>query len=173
MRFHDTSHLFQLRFNLDVLIMKTKQQIIQYITEKMVEMRPLNGSPKPDDLASIKHICDYASKMVARLGGGGDIVRKAQFVGGPDDCLAVLADCLAALQNCGDSAGPFTVEEVAERWGVSVRTVGDLIRNGQLGCFRPGNGRGVVRISTDHIAEYERGQAANRQASSGRHRYFS
>jgi excisionase family DNA binding protein len=148
--------------------MRTKQQLIEYLHEKMILMEPLSDAPKPD-LATCQDVATYVSKMSARHGLGGDICRLAQSVKGPEDTLALLADCLAALQTEGNDSGPFTVEEVAERWSVSVRTVGDLIRNGQLGCFRPGNGRGVVRISTEHIAEYEHGQTNGRN---GRHRHL-
>ena len=108
--------------------------------------------------------------MAARHALGGAPSRKARDVRTPDDALSLLADCLKLLEAKPPEQGPFTVEEVAERWGVSVRTVGDLVRNGQLGCFRPGNGRGVIRISEEHIAEYERRQPV--QPTRRRHRHL-
>ncbi|MHC4405347.1 MAG: helix-turn-helix domain-containing protein [Planctomycetota bacterium] len=108
--------------------------------------------------------------MAARHALGGAPSRKARDVRTPDDALSLLADCLRLLEAKPTEQGPFTVEEVAERWDVSVRTVGDLVRSGELGCFRPGNGRGVIRISEEHIAEYERGQPA--QPTRRRHRHL-
>jgi excisionase family DNA binding protein len=121
--------------------------------------------PDSDQCQKISRV---AGKLACRHGLGGDLLRLSEKAQTPTETVAVLADCLKALDIRGDDAGPFTVEEVAERWGVSVRLVGDLVRQGRLGSFRPGNGRGVVRISADHVAEYERGQ----QQAIGRHSHL-
>jgi excisionase family DNA binding protein len=142
--------------------MKTRNQYRAWLHRQMIRMEPLDDTPKPAE-AECEKVARVAGKIGARHGLGGAVVRHAKT---PEGVLALLADCLRLLEQ--KQTEPFTVEEVAERWGVSVRTVGDLVRNGQLGCFRPGNGRGVIRISEDHISEYERQQPA----TSRRHRHL-
>lgn len=46
------------------------------------------------------------------------------------------------------------VRDVAERLEVSTGTVYGLIAAGRLGCRRIGLGRGVIRISEDHLAAF-------------------
>ncbi|MCA9166390.1 MAG: helix-turn-helix domain-containing protein [Planctomycetales bacterium] len=52
-----------------------------------------------------------------------------------------------------------TVDQAAERLQVSVKTVRNLIKSGQLAHYRIGAGRGVIRISVDaleqHLADCE------------------
>ena len=45
-------------------------------------------------------------------------------------------------------------KEVAARLRISPALVYSLIASGKLGCYRIGNGRGVLRISEDHLAAY-------------------
>lgn len=47
-----------------------------------------------------------------------------------------------------------TVPQAAARLGVSVTTTYGLLASGRLGHFRIGLGRGVYRISEEHIAAY-------------------
>jgi excisionase family DNA binding protein len=47
-----------------------------------------------------------------------------------------------------------TVKQAAARLEVSVATTYGLIASGKLRCYRIGNGRGVVRIADEHIAEF-------------------
>ena len=147
--------------------MKTRAQFTDWLHRQMIRMEPLDDTPKPVE-ATCRKVATIAAKMAARHGLGGDPSRQARNVQTPEDALTLLADCLRLLEEKPPQQGPFTVEEVAKRWGVSVRTVGDLVRNGQLGCFRPGNGRGVIRISEEHIAEYE----WRTPVSTERHRYL-
>lgn len=133
-------------------------------------MEPLTDDPKPDE-KTCRQVATVAGKMAARHGLGGDASRLSQQVRTPEDALALLADCLRLLEEKPPQQGPFIIEEVALRWGVSVRTVGNLVRSGALGCFRPGSGRGVIRISEEHITAYE--QANPPQAESNhRHRHL-
>jgi excisionase family DNA binding protein len=46
------------------------------------------------------------------------------------------------------------VRQAADRLEVSVATVYGLVASGKLKHYRIGNGRGVVRISDEHIAEF-------------------
>lgn len=48
------------------------------------------------------------------------------------------------------------VREAAARLEVSAATVYSLIATGRLKCARVGVGRGVIRISEEHLAEYLR-----------------
>jgi excisionase family DNA binding protein len=137
--------------------MKTRTQYRDWLHRFMVEVD--NTRPDSDHCQKTARI---AGKLACRHGLGGDFLVRSERTKTPTETVALLADCLKALDALGDDSGPFSVEEVAERWDVSVRTVGDLVRNGRLGCFRPGNGRGVIRISTEHIAEYERAQPTQR-----------
>jgi excisionase family DNA binding protein len=47
-----------------------------------------------------------------------------------------------------------TVKQAAERLEVSEATVYALIARGKLRCRRIGLGRGVIRISEEHLATY-------------------
>lgn len=51
----------------------------------------------------------------------------------------------------------FTREEVADRWGVNVRTITREIERGRLRAFRVGR---CVRIPVSAVEEYERGANA-------------
>jgi excisionase family DNA binding protein len=46
------------------------------------------------------------------------------------------------------------VKQAAARLEVSVATVYGLVGSGKLKHYRIGNGRGVVRIAEDHLAEF-------------------
>jgi excisionase family DNA binding protein len=46
------------------------------------------------------------------------------------------------------------VKEAAERLEVSADTVYDLVKSGKLRHYRLGVGRGTIRISEEHLAEY-------------------
>jgi excisionase family DNA binding protein len=48
------------------------------------------------------------------------------------------------------------VKQVASRLEVSSATIYSLIASGRLRHYRIGNGRGVVRISEDQLADYLR-----------------
>ena len=56
-----------------------------------------------------------------------------------------------------DGREVLTREEVADRWGVNVRTVAREIERGNLRAFRVGR---VIRIPLTAIQEYERGVKA-------------
>jgi excisionase family DNA binding protein len=49
-----------------------------------------------------------------------------------------------------------TVKQVAARMEVSTTTVYSLIGSHKLGCYRIGSGRGTIRVSEQHLAEYLR-----------------
>jgi excisionase family DNA binding protein len=49
------------------------------------------------------------------------------------------------------------VKDVAARLQVSTATIYGLLASGKLRHYRIGNGRGVMRISEEHLAEYLRG----------------
>lgn len=48
------------------------------------------------------------------------------------------------------------VREVAARLEISPSLVYQLIASGKLGCYRIGNGRGVVRVTEEQLQEYLR-----------------
>jgi excisionase family DNA binding protein len=48
------------------------------------------------------------------------------------------------------------VREAAQRLDVSQATVYALVASGKLRCHRVGLGRGCIRISEEHLAEYLR-----------------
>jgi excisionase family DNA binding protein len=50
-----------------------------------------------------------------------------------------------------------TVRQVAARLEVSPATVYGLVNAGKLRCFRVGMGRGAIRVSDEHLAEYLKG----------------
>lgn len=61
---------------------------------------------------------------------------------------------LAARNEQKLKGGAVRVKEAAARLEVCASTVYQLIESGVLGHYRIGTGRGVVRITEDHIAEY-------------------
>jgi excisionase family DNA binding protein len=50
----------------------------------------------------------------------------------------------------------YTVKQVSERLGVSATLIYSLVSSGKLRCYRVGNGRGVIRISDEHVSAYLR-----------------
>ena len=56
-----------------------------------------------------------------------------------------------------------SVKQVAEQLGVSVGLVYGLVATGKLGCYRVGNGRGVIRFTQEHVASYLAGTANNQE----------
>jgi len=60
-------------------------------------------------------------------------------------------------------ARPFSVPQVAERWGCSEGLVRKLIRSGELACFRPGT---LIRIAAAEVERFEcQQQTINTQSS--------
>ena len=57
-----------------------------------------------------------------------------------------------------------TVKQAAKKLEVSVGTVYGLIASGRLRCYRIGNGRGVVRISDEHVRDYLAGTESQPKA---------
>lgn len=49
-------------------------------------------------------------------------------------------------------ARPFSVPQLAERWGCSEGLIRKMIRDGRLQCFRPG---ALIRISATEVERYE------------------
>jgi excisionase family DNA binding protein len=50
-----------------------------------------------------------------------------------------------------------TVKQAADKLEVSQATVYALVASGRLRCYRVGMGRGCIRISDEHLAEYLKG----------------
>jgi excisionase family DNA binding protein len=50
-----------------------------------------------------------------------------------------------------------TVKQAAEKLEVSQATVYALVASGRLRCYRVGMGRGCIRITDEHLAEYLKG----------------
>ena len=50
-----------------------------------------------------------------------------------------------------------TVREAAAKLEVSQATVYALVAAGKLRCFRVGMGRGAIRVSDEHLADYLKG----------------
>ncbi len=48
----------------------------------------------------------------------------------------------------------FTLQEAAEFFGVTPRTIQNWIANKELGCYRMGEDGRIVRVGTDHIEQY-------------------
>jgi excisionase family DNA binding protein len=49
-----------------------------------------------------------------------------------------------------------TVRQLAERLGVSPSTVYSLVEGGLISCYRVGKGRGTIRFTEAHVAEFLR-----------------
>jgi len=59
-----------------------------------------------------------------------------------------------------------TVAEVAERWKCSPALIYALLNAGQLHCYRLGLGRGAIRFSEQHLADYLQTKENGHQESS-------
>ncbi len=51
-----------------------------------------------------------------------------------------------------DDRRPYSVPQLAERWGCSEGLIRKLINTGELQCFRPG---ALIRISAAEVERYE------------------
>jgi excisionase family DNA binding protein len=122
-----------------------KAQLRQFLDHQIVavDTTRLDTHPK---------VARIAAKAGCRLGLGGVYLERAEKVITPSETVVLLGDLLKALNALGDEAGPFTVQECAERWHVSARTVANLVRAGRLGSFRLGS---LIRITAEHIRAYE------------------
>ncbi|MEW4569549.1 helix-turn-helix domain-containing protein [Tautonia sp. JC769] len=60
------------------------------------------------------------------------------------------------------------VREAAQRLDVSPGTVYALVASGRLRCYRVGMGRGSIRISEEHLAEYLRASEPSPPPGQGR-----
>ena len=98
-----------------------------------------------------------ASIEVALIGcGSGDLYRSALAVTTPQQCAAVLIDCLAAFPkdiSAEDSSNRelLTVDEAATRFGVSKCMVYRLVRQGELDSHRIGS---AIRIKPATMKRY-------------------
>jgi excisionase family DNA binding protein len=60
-----------------------------------------------------------------------------------------------------------TVRQTAARLEVSATTIYNLIAAGKLRCHRVGLGRGCIRISEEHLADFLRGAQRGVETPSG------
>ena len=56
---------------------------------------------------------------------------------------------------------PYTVKELALRWGVSRSVVYAMVASGALPATRIGVGRGTIRVSEEDVTEFERCRKRN------------
>lgn len=63
-------------------------------------------------------------------------------------------------------ARPFSVPQVAERWGCSEGLVRKLIRSGELACFRPGTLIRIAAADQKRLAKSSIARISERQLSS-------
>ena len=106
----------------------------------MILMEPLDDTPKPDK-KKCREVARMAGKIAARHKLGGDTVRMGREVEEPEDCLALLADCLRLLhpnETGQPEEGPvtMTVAQAARRLGCSERTLYDIVRGNRIGHYR-------------------------------------
>lgn len=136
--------------------MKTRQQFEAWLHQQMIPMEPLDDTPKPD-LEKCREVARMAGKIAARHKLGGDPVRMGREVEGPEDCLALLADCLRLLQLNETEQEPvtMTVAQAARRLGCSERTLYDMVRDNRIGHYRVGSGRGSIRFRPEDLAGYQ------------------
>ena len=136
--------------------MKTRQQFETWLHQQMILMEPLDDTPKPDK-KKCREVARMAGKIAARQKLGGDPVRMGREVEGPEDCLALLADCLRLLQLNETEQEPatMTVAQAARRLGCSERTLYDMVRDNRIGHYRVGSGRGTIRFRPEDLAGYQ------------------
>lgn len=67
------------------------------------------------------------------------------------------------MANSKKVAAIMTSEEVANRWGISTKTVRSMLHNGTLRGFKttPGAAKAPWRILTSEVEKFERGEAAS------------
>ena len=90
----------------------------------------------------VAEIVNDAQREALRFGG--PLVSDEQAVATPRDGMAIIGKLLAWTQATAPAV--LTVQQAAERLGVSPRTVYDLVEVGDLKCQRVGTGRGTIRI---------------------------
>ncbi len=143
----------------EINLMKTRQQFEAWLHQQMIRMEPLDDTPKPD-LKECRKVARIAGKMAARHRLGGEPVRIGREVEGPEDCLALLADCLRLL-HLNETNQPeeepvsMTVAQAARRLGCSERTLYDMVRDDRIGHYRVGSGRGTIRFRPEDLADYQ------------------
>jgi len=49
----------------------------------------------------------------------------------------------------------YTVKQLAEIWNCSPRNIYSLVENQRLACIRVGNGKGGIRIKSEHVIAFE------------------
>jgi len=81
-----------------------RRELAGWRTEHLARAEPLD---RPPELANPQETAITATKKLALLGiGSGDFYRQALQVKSPQDCAAVLMDCLSALTENLDTESP-------------------------------------------------------------------
>lgn len=118
-----------------------RQELATWLTGNLKQAEPLD---RPSDLDDPRETAITATKKLALLGlGDGNLYRQALAVESPQDCAAVLMDCLAALTDDKPEHKPapsngtavpdfLSARQVAERLGCSERSVWRMKSSGEL-----------------------------------------
>jgi excisionase family DNA binding protein len=146
-----------------------RQQLATWLTDHLKQAEPLD---RPSDLDDPREVAITATKKLALLGlGDGNLYRQALAVESPQDCAAVLMDCLSAIgvepEPEPESNGLLTVRQAARRLRVSETVIRDACRNGTLRHSRFGSGRGTIRIALEALEAF---QSDNQQRTTPRAR---
>lgn len=74
---------------------------------------------------------------------------------------SLIARSAQAADSPAMTARAFTVASLAAEWGVSEGLVRNLIRKGELRCFRPGN---LIRIPAEEVERFQNTQSSGSSA---------
>lgn len=109
----------------------TLRQLRCWLTEQLKEAEPLD---RESDLQDPNHIALTAAKKLSLHGcGSGELLTRAWAVETPQECAAVLADCLAALPDDGPiDPNALCPSDVARMLGVSQDTILGWIHDHEL-----------------------------------------
>jgi len=146
----------------------TKRKLKTWLKASLKEAQPfgrLSEMPNPQGVA-IK-----ATKRLGLLGlCKGDLFSKGGAAKTPQECAAVLCDCLAALNEPGiqqaalaTNAELLTVRQTAQRYNIGERTLYRLLQQNELPNYGPGSSK---RIKPADLERYLEEQAQPVVASS-------
>jgi hypothetical protein len=155
--------------------MKTRAEYRDWLHRYMVEVD--NTRPDSDHCRKIARV---AGKLACRHGLGGELLLRSEKVKAPTETVALLADCLRALEAMGGDSAPviasaqglsvsdrpasvhpefLTPPQVGALYGVSPDTVRGWIRSGVLQAVNIARGnRPRYRVTRDALRTFDANQ---------------
>lgn len=152
--------------------MSTPEDFRRWLQRALSELQAIAAHPERDlgDFDYARRIVRLAREHAIALRLPEAFQRCRVSRPSPDDAIAVVLGCLAALPR--DDSADLTVAQAAERLNVAAKTVYDLCGSGKLAHHRIGAGRGTIRIKPGDLEEYRREASASRRSETGGLKYL-